>query len=82
MDSLFSTCLGDQEQEEVDRLATVLPQPLKFRFAQSINLFDLILRYFAEPRKSEPYTFPRSNLHFLATPRNHIPVLYFPAAFP
>jgi hypothetical protein len=82
METLFSTCLGDQDQEEVDQLNTVLPQPLKFRLAQSVNLFDVILRYFAEPRKSEQYTFPRINLHFLATPRSHVPVLYFPAAFP
>ena len=82
METLFSTCLGDQDQEEVDKLNTVLPQPLKFRLAQSVNLFDVILRYFAEPRKNEQYTFPRNNLHFLATARNHVPVLYLPAAFP
>lgn len=51
MNSLFSTCLGEEEQT-VDKLTTILPQPIKFRIANSINLFDLILRYFAEPRKS------------------------------
>jgi hypothetical protein len=81
MQTLFSACLGDQE-EEVDKLTTLLPQPLKFRLVHSVSLFDTLLRYFAEPRKSEPYTFPRNALHFLSTPRSHLPLIYFPAAFP
>ena len=81
MNSLFSTCLGEEEQT-FDKLTTVLPQPIKFRIANSINLFDLILRYFAEPRKNEKYTFCRNNLHFLVNDKCHIPLIYFPAAFP
>ena len=66
----------------MDKLTTILPQPLKFRFANSVHLFDLILRYCAEPRKTEPYTFTRGNLHFLSTTRSHVPVIYFPTPFP
>lgn len=81
MNTLFSTCLGEEEQA-VDKLTTILPQPIKFRIANSFNLFDLILRYFAEPRKSEKYTFCRNSLHFLVSDMCHVPLIYFPAAFP
>lgn len=66
----------------MDKLTTILPQPLKFRFANSVNIFDLILRYCAEPRKTEAYNFPRGCLHFLLTARSHVPVIYLPTPFP
>lgn len=82
MNTLFSSCLGERNEEQPDLLTVVRPQPLKFKIAESLSLFDLLLSKFAEPRKLEKYNFQRSNLHFLRNERSHVPLLYFPAAFP
>ena len=51
MQTIFSSCLDDNIGSETNKLDVVIELPLKFKIANSLGLTNLIVKYFAEPRK-------------------------------